>query len=258
MLVAKNITLAYQQKEIFSNLNLEIPSEKITVLIGANGCGKSTLLKAFARQLVPNKGEILLGDRNIYQTSSKEIAKVFSMLSQNQAVLSGLTVKQLVRYGRYPYQSLLSHWSEEDDICVERALVLTGCESFANHSLEALSGGQRQRAWIAMTLAQNTPYIFLDEPTTYLDLPYQLEVLELLRKLNKEEHKTIVMVLHDVNLTARFADWIVAIKDRRVAYVGDVNEIITEEKIYDIFSLKNKVIQDPYHNTPMCIPLSYH
>ena len=205
MLKAKKITLAYQQKEIFSNLTLDIPSEKITVLIGSNGCGKSTLLKAFARQLLPTHGEILLGQKNIYKSSPKDMAKVLALLSQNQAILEGLTVKQLVRYGRYPYHHLFSKWSHLDEECVQKALHLTGSDVFVDQPLDSLSGGQRQRAWIAMTLAQDTPYIFLDEPTTYLDLPYQLDILELLRKLNKEEKKTIVMVLHDVNLAARLS-----------------------------------------------------
>jgi iron complex transport system ATP-binding protein len=252
---AKSLSLGYGGAPIFEQLNLLIPKKKITVLIGKNGCGKSTLLRSFARLLKPTGGTVLLNGKDIYTQPTKEVAKGLSILPQGPTAPEGLTVLQLVKQGRYPHQTWLKQWSSEDERAVKAALEATGMTPFADRAVDALSGGQRQRAWIAMTLAQETGTILLDEPTTYLDMTHQIEVLELLAELNEQEQRTIVMVLHDINLACRYAHHIVAVQGGAVYAQGAPSDIITERLIQDVFAMDCRLILDPVYHTPMCIPL---
>ncbi|MGM0884333.1 MAG: ABC transporter ATP-binding protein, partial [Bacillota bacterium] len=251
---AKNLTLSYGQKPIFSNLDLLIPPGKITVFIGSNGCGKSTLLRSLARLLKPQEGSILLDGSEISKLSSKEVARRLAILPQGPIAPEGLTVHQLVKQGRYPYQSWLQQWSHEDEKMVKKALEVTHMNELSARSVDSLSGGQRQRAWIAMTLAQNTPTILLDEPTTYLDMTHQIEILDLLFDLNEQENRTIVMVLHDINLACRYAHNIVAVKEGRIYAQGEPETIMNEQLIRDVFDMECQVTADPIFGTPLCIP----
>jgi iron complex transport system ATP-binding protein len=253
-LEAKDIAVSYGGVFIFDHLNLEIPEGKITVFIGSNGCGKSTLLRSLARLLKPVQGEILLNGLNISKMPSKNLAKQLSLLPQGPIAPEGLTVLQLVKQGRYPYQSWLQQWSVDDERCVQEAILATGMEELTERSVDSLSGGQRQRAWIAMTLAQQSDIILLDEPTTYLDLTHQIEVLDLLLELNERDGRTIVMVLHDINLACRYADHIVAIQDGAIFAQGQPSHIIHAETIESVFRLKCQVITDPIYGSPMIIP----
>ena len=250
----QSLQLTYGESIIFKDLNLRIPEGEITVFIGSNGCGKSTLLRSLARLLKPKSGSILLDGSEIAKMSTKEVAKRMAILPQGPSAPEGLTVMQLVKQGRYPYQNWLQQWSTEDESNVQNALRLTNMLSYSDRSIDSLSGGQRQRAWIAMTLAQDTHTILLDEPTTYLDLTHQIEVLDLLFDLNADEQRTIVMVLHDINLACRYAQHIVAIKNGAVYAEGAPEEIINERLIQDVFDMKSKVVFDPIFGTPMCIP----
>ncbi len=254
ILEAKDLAVSYGGVFIFDHLNLEIPEGKITVFIGSNGCGKSTLLRSLARLLKPVQGEIHLDGSNISTMPSKTLAKQLSLLPQGPVTPEGLTVLQLVKQGRYPYQSWLQQWSKEDEQAVHAAIHATGMEALTERSVDSLSGGQRQRAWIAMTLAQATDIILLDEPTTYLDLTHQIDVLDLLHELNERDGRTIVMVLHDINLACRYADHIVAIQDGVVYTQGRPSDVIHPETIESVFRLKCQVISDPIYGTPMIVP----
>ncbi len=251
---SKDLSLYYGDTCIFKDLNISIPKGKITVFIGSNGCGKSTLLRSLARLLKPKSGQVVLDGSEISSLSTKETARRMAILPQGPSAPEGLTVLQLVKQGRYPYQSWLQQWSAEDEAMVRKALELTRMQDLAERTVDALSGGQRQRAWIAMTLAQGTPTILLDEPTTYLDLSHQIEVLDLLYELNEKEQRTIVMVLHDINLACRYAHNIVAIKDRKVHAEGPADQVINEQLIQEVFDLPCQIIQDPLFQTPMIVP----
>ncbi|WP_256761713.1 ABC transporter ATP-binding protein [Cohnella sp. WQ 127256] len=253
-LIAEGLSLSYSNEFIFEKLNLSIPIGRTTVLIGSNGCGKSTLLRSMARLLKPHEGCILLHGEDITKLPTKEVAKKLAILPQGPTAPEGLTVLQLVKQGRYPYQSWLQQWSEEDEASVNSALQSTGMAPFAERPVDSLSGGQRQRAWIAMTLAQQTSIILLDEPTTYLDMAHQIEVLDLLYELNVHDNRTIVMVLHDINLACRYADHIVALRDGAVYAEGKPEEIVDAAMIDAVFNLKCDIMQDPLYGTPMCIP----
>jgi len=209
----ESLSLGYNDTLIIENLDLEIPKGEITVFIGGNGCGKSTLLRSIARLLKPKSGAIILNGKELTSLASKEIAKQLAILPQSPIAPEGLTVYQLVKQGRYPHQSWLKQLTKEDEEKVENALSVTKLTNLKDRSIDELSGGQRQRAWIAMTLAQNTDIILLDEPTTYLDMTHQIEILDLLFELNEKENRTIIMVLHDLNLACRYAHNLVAIKD---------------------------------------------
>ncbi|WP_308637185.1 ABC transporter ATP-binding protein [Paenibacillus silvisoli] len=251
---ANQLTLSYGKKPIFSNLGLAIPDGKITVFIGSNGCGKSTLLRSLARLMKPQEGSIVLDGSDIAKLSSKEVAKRLAILPQGPTAPEGLTVLQLVKQGRYPYQSFLQQWSAEDERMVKKALQATHMEEFSSRTVDSLSGGQRQRAWIAMTLAQNTGTILLDEPTTYLDMTHQIEILDLLFHLNEQESRTIVMVLHDINLACRYAHHIVAVKEGQIYAEGAPEQIVGEKLIRDVFQMECQIANDPIFGTPMCIP----
>ncbi|TCP55779.1 iron complex transport system ATP-binding protein [Tumebacillus sp. BK434] len=249
-----NLTLSYGEATIIDSLNLAIPKGKITVFIGSNGCGKSTLLRSLARLLKPVSGAVLLDGTAVAKLPTKEVAKRLAILPQGPVAPEGLTVLQLVKQGRYPYQNWLQQWSEEDEKMVRGALEATGMAPFAERAVDSLSGGQRQRAWIAMTLAQGTSTILLDEPTTYLDLTHQIEVLDILFDLNRHEQRTVVMVLHDLNLACRYADHIVALSDKQIYAQGKPEEIITTELVKDVFHMDCQIIADPVFGTPMLVP----
>ncbi|WP_134704883.1 ABC transporter ATP-binding protein [Ammoniphilus sp. YIM 78166] len=253
-LETKGLTLSYGNEIIIDQLGLEIPKSKITVFIGSNGCGKSTLLRSLARLLKPQSGSIILDGYAMTQLSTKEIAQRLAILPQGPVAPEGLTVLQLVKQGRYPYQSWLKQWSEEDEQMVYRALEATQMKSLAERPVDSLSGGQRQRAWIAMTLAQGTDTILLDEPTTYLDMTHQIEILDLLFELNEKEKRTIVMVLHDLNLACRYADHIVAVRDKGIFAEGKPEEIVSKEMIRSVFGMECEITVDPLFGTPLCIP----
>jgi iron complex transport system ATP-binding protein len=254
-LSTKSLTLAYDGNTIIKDLNLAIPQGKISVLVGANGCGKSTLLRGLARLLKPSNGAVYLDGESIFRLSTKEVAKQLGILPQSPVAPEGLTVQDLVAQGRYPYQSWLQQWSEVDEKIVNQALEITNLIELSERALDTLSGGQRQRAWIAMALAQDTDILLLDEPTTFLDLAHQIEVLDLLYDLNKLQHRTIVMVLHDLNQACRYADYLVAVKEGRIFTAGKPQEVMNEEMVKEVFRLDCRVVDDPVVGTPMCIPI---
>lgn len=255
-LTAQNLTLTYGKKRIIEALNLTIPAEKITVLVGANGSGKSTLLRGLARLLKPQQGSIYLDGKAIQKVSNQAIAKQLGILLQNPSASEGLTVRDLVAQGRYPHQTWWQQWSAEDEYHVKKALQITGMDEFGDRDLNTLSGGQKQRAWIALILAQNTEILLLDEPTTFLDLAHQIEILDLLFQLNRQERKTIVMVLHELNLACRYADELVAIYNGNIYSQGHPQQVMTQTMVQDVFHLNARIIPDPITATPMCIPLS--
>ena len=249
----KDLNISYGNLDIVKDLNLEIPKGKITTIIGANGCGKSTILKTIARILQPKSGDIFINDKNIKDQSSKELAKTMAVLPQSPQAPSGLTVEELISYGRFPHQKGFGKMKKEDKDIVSWALEATGISEFRDRKIEALSGGQRQRAWIAMALAQQTDILVLDEPTTYLDLAHQLEVLNLLEELNKKQGTTIVMVIHELNNAARFADHMVGVKKGKIACQGSAYEVMTKENLKELFNIDAEIVSDPRTNKPVCI-----
>ncbi|MED3622580.1 ABC transporter ATP-binding protein [Neobacillus thermocopriae] len=252
-LYTESLNIGYGERHIVKNLSVKIPDKKITTIIGPNGCGKSTLLKAITRIISQQSGTVVLDGKDISKVNTKLLAKKMAILPQTPESASGLTVGELVSYGRFPYQSGFGRLTKKDYEVIEWALDVTGTADFKFHPVDALSGGQRQRVWIAMALAQETDIIFLDEPTTYLDMAHQLEVLELLQKLNKEQERTIIMVLHDLNQAARFADYIIALKDGEVVKAGTCEEVITRDVLRKVFQIDAEIGRDPRTNKPMCI-----
>jgi len=252
---AHNLTLAYENVLIIENMGLTIPAGRITALVGPNGCGKSTLLRGISRLLKPRQGNVLLESQDIWKLPTKELAKLLGILPQGPVAPEGLTVHELVAQGRYPHQSWLQQWSPEDERITRDALEITNITEFADRPVDTLSGGQRQRAWIAMTLAQDSEIILLDEPTTFLDLAYQIEVLDLLHQLNIERQKTIVMVLHDLNHACRYADYLVAVRAGRINAQGEPSQVVTENLVREVFGIDCKIIPDPVTNTPLVVPI---
>jgi iron complex transport system ATP-binding protein len=251
---AEKLSLSYGETLIINELDLQIPKGEITVFIGGNGCGKSTLLRSIARLLKPKSGAVLLDGESIAKCSTKDVAKKMAILPQSPIAPEGLTVLQLVKQGRFPHQTWLKQWSEEDEEKVGRALKATRLEHLKERTVDSLSGGQRQRAWIAMTLAQDTDIILLDEPTTYLDMTHQIEILDLLFELNERENRTVIMVLHDLNLACRYAHNVVAIKDQNVYAQGKPEHTINCKLVKDVFEMDCEVSVDPIFGTPLCIP----
>ncbi|MGL6345126.1 MAG: ABC transporter ATP-binding protein [Waterburya sp.] len=254
-LETKQLTLAYEGAPVVRNLDLGIPAGKITVLVGANGCGKSTLLRGLARLLKPKSGMVYLDGKDIVQLKSKTVAQKLGMLTQSPIAPEGLTVRDLVAMGRYPYQNWLQQWSKEDELKLAEALEITAMSQLGDRALDKLSGGQRQRAWIAMILAQDTDILLLDEPTTFLDLSHQVELLDLLQELHESRGKTIVMVLHDLNLACRYADYLVAVQQGKVYAMGTPKQVMTESMVQEVFNLECRIVPDPVADTPMCIPM---
>lgn len=253
-LEASHLTLGYGEQAILSDLNFALRGGAVTSLVGANGCGKSTLLRALSRLLSPSGGAVMLDGQDLHRLNPKDVARRLAILPQGPVAPEGLTVEQLVWFGRHPHQGFLGGRSEADRAQVAWAMSQTGMTAFAGRPLEALSGGQRQRAWIAMSLAQSTPVLLLDEPTTYLDLSHQLEVLELVQRLNREQGKTVVMVLHDLNQAVRYSDELVAVQGGQVYAQGDPATLMTPELLRDVFGLKAHVLQDPDTGRPHIIP----
>jgi iron complex transport system ATP-binding protein len=255
-LETRELTLAYDGAPVVEDLAIEIPDGKVTSIIGPNGCGKSTLLRALARLMRPRQGAAYLDGQAVHRWATKEVARRLGLLPQSAAVLDAITVEDLVRRGRFPHQSMFSPPSDHDRVAIDRAIALAGVEAIRTRPVDELSGGQRQRAWIGMTLAQETPILLLDEPTTYLDIAHQQEVLDLVRRLNAEEGKTIVMVLHDVNEAARVSDHVIAMRDGAVVAAGPPSEVINPRTIHEVFGLSVDVILDPALGVPHCVPRS--
>lgn len=233
----RQLSFSYGNNRILRDISLTIQKEKITTIMGANGCGKSTLFSLMTRNLVPKKGKIYLGGKNIHNLPLAEFAKKVSIVHQYNTASDDITVERLISFGRTPYMKMMGGYSEEDTRLIEWAMEVTGVTRFRDRELAKLSGGQRQRVWIAMALAQNTKILFLDEPTTYLDIRYQLEILELVKKLNREYKITIVMVLHDINQAIYFSDQIIGLKGGRVVVEGDPEEVITAESIHELYGI---------------------
>ncbi|HLP88073.1 MAG TPA: ABC transporter ATP-binding protein [Nostocaceae cyanobacterium] len=254
-LQANNISVNYHGTNILDHIDLIIPPQQITVLVGANGCGKSTLLRCLARLLKPGSGTIYLNMTDILKLSTKDVAKRLGILTQSPVAPEGLTVRDLVVCGRYPYQTLLQKWTKEDELLVKAALEITNMQPLAERELITLSGGQKQRVWIAMALAQDPDILLLDEPTTYLDLAHQIEILDLLWELNKLQGKTLVMVLHDLNQACRYADYLIAIKEGKIYAQGIPEEIMTKTMVQDVFGIDCQISIDPVAGTPMCVPI---
>jgi iron complex transport system ATP-binding protein len=254
-LEADRLSLGYGERQIVSDLSLQIPTARVSVIIGANGCGKSTLLRAMGRLLAPRGGQVLLDGKRIDKMPTKEVAKVLGVLPQSPQAPEGLTVADLVARGRHPHQAWYRQWSSDDHAAIDEALAMTGMTEFADRTLDQLSGGQRQRAWISMALAQGTELLLLDEPTTYLDLAHQVDVLDLVQRLHSELGRTVVMVLHDLNLAARYADRLVALRAGKVVAQGRPHDVLTEGLLRDVFDLEAKVIDDPVAGTPLVVPI---
>lgn len=250
----ERLDIGYSERLIVSNLNLSIPEGKITALVGANGSGKSTILKAMARMMKPQGGTVFLDGKSIHSQPTKEVAKQLAILPQNPTAPDGLTVSELVGYGRFPHQKGFGSLTAEDKKMIEWAIEVTGMGDFYDRPVDQLSGGQRQRAWIAMALAQGTNMLFLDEPTTYLDMAHQLEVLKLLQQLNQEQKRTIVMVVHDLNHATRFAQHMVAIKNGTLISEGTPEVVMTKDVLRTVFGIEADIIPDPRTGVPLCLP----
>ncbi|CAL9566474.1 ABC transporter ATP-binding protein [Saccharothrix sp. NPDC042600] len=257
-LSAQSLRLGYGESVVVDDLSVDVLDGTVTAIIGPNGCGKSTLLRALARLLRPTSGSVLLDGKEIDRLPTRDVARVVGLLPQSPVAPEGLTVADLVARGRHPHQRWYRQWSSADEEAIERALVLTGMAELADRQVDHLSGGQRQRAWISMTLAQETDLLLLDEPITYLDLAHQIDVLDLVHRLHRERGTTVVMVLHDLNLAARYADTLVAMRGGKVLAHGTPEEVLTEPMLDEVFGLAAKVIPDPVSGTPLVIPISAH
>ncbi len=249
----KNLSVAYESNTIIEDMNLSIPKGEISIIIGANGCGKSTLLKTIARINKPKAGDIFINDKNIKEVKEKHIAKEVAFLPQGPVCPSGLTVRELVAYGRFPHQKIIGGLNGHDKKIIDWAIEETGLKEFADRQVENLSGGQRQRAWIAMTLAQETDIIMLDEPTTYLDMSYQLEVLEVLERLNKEKKITVVIVLHELNNACRFASNIIGLKKGKIVCQGKPLEVINKSTLKEIYGIDANLQRSENGEYPICM-----
>jgi iron complex transport system ATP-binding protein len=258
LLTTETLVAGYGSRTIVDGIDLELPAGRITVIVGANACGKSTLLKTLARLITPTSGAVVLDGKAISELPSKQLARTLGLLPQQPIAPEGIAVADLIGRGRHPHQKLFRSWTTDDDRAVVEALEATGIADLADRSVDELSGGQRQKVWISMALAQQTDILLLDEPTTFLDITHQVEVLDLLTDLNHRQGTTIVMVLHDLNLAIRYADTLVAVKDGRVHAMGAPSEVVTSTLIEEVFGLRSSVITDPVSGKPMVTPLGRH
>ncbi|MGW0546112.1 ABC transporter ATP-binding protein [Streptomyces altiplanensis] len=253
-LTARELTLAYEDRTVVHGLDLAVPDGRVTVIVGPNACGKSTTLRALGRLLRPKAGAVLLDGAELAKIPTRKIAQSIGLLPQTPVAPEAITVADLVARGRQPHQHWWQQWSDEDERAVTDAMARTGVTALAERSVDTLSGGQRQRVWIAMALAQETDLLLLDEPTTYLDISHQVEVLDLVRRLNHDRGRTVVAVLHDLNQAARYADHLVAMKEGRIVAEGHPTEIVTAHLVREVFGLASVVIPDPVTGSPLVIP----
>lgn len=254
-LSARDLTAGYEKKTVSEHLSVDVPDGAFTVIVGPNACGKSTLLRALARLLKPRAGEVVLDGRDIHAQKALDVARRLGLLPQTSIAPDGITVAELVARGRFPHQRLIRQWSAADEAAVLAAMAATGVGDLSGELVDTLSGGQRQRVWVAMVLAQQTSIVLLDEPTTFLDIAHQIELLELCGRLNREQGTTMVAVLHDLNHACRYADHLVAMKAGAIVAQGDPREVVTAELIADVFGLACRIIDDPETHTPLVIPL---
>ena len=257
-LVVEELTLGYGDRTVIDALDLRVPAGEITAIVGPNACGKSTLLRSMSRLLAPRGGHVLLDGKSVHRTPAKELARTLGLLPQSPIAPDGITVTDLIGRGRQPHQGLFARWSAEDDQAVADALDATDTASLADRSVDELSGGQRQRVWIAMALAQQTDLLLLDEPTTFLDVSHQIEVLDLLTDLNRVRGTTIVMVLHDLNLAARYSDHLIALSNGRIHASGGPADVLTEDCVRTVFGIDSRVIIDPVSGKPLMLPIGRH
>jgi len=257
-LSARGLSLAYEGRTVVDGLDLDIPAGQVTAIVGPNACGKSTLLRGLSRLLPPAAGTVLLDGADIHGLPTKQVAQRLGLLPQTPTAPDGITVADLVSRGRYPHQGWFRRWTAHDDEAVAEAMTATGIDDLADRAVDELSGGQRQRVWIAMALAQRTDILLLDEPTTFLDISHQLEVLDLLLDLNAARGTTIVMVLHDLNLAARYAGHLIAMRAGAVVAAGDPASVVTADLMRDVFGVESVVADDPVTGTPLVVPLGRH
>ncbi|MEV5009820.1 ABC transporter ATP-binding protein [Streptomyces sp. NPDC055692] len=253
-LAARGLTLAYEDRTVVEELDLDVADGRVTVIVGPNACGKSTLLRALGRLLKPRRGAVLLDGTELARLPTKRIAQAVGLLPQTPVPPEGITVGDLIARGRQPHQKWWQQWSETDEASVSQAMERTGTAELAERPVDELSGGQRQRVWIAMALAQDTDLLLLDEPTTYLDIAHQVEVLDLVRRLNRERGRTVVAVLHDLNQAARYADHLIAMRAGRIVAQGPPGDIVTAELVQEVFGLASVVVPDPVTGGPMVVP----
>ncbi|MBT2430387.1 ABC transporter ATP-binding protein [Streptomyces sp. ISL-112] len=253
-LTTRDLTLAYEERTVVEGLDLDVPHGRVTVIVGPNACGKSTLLRALGRLLKPQRGSVLLDGTELSRMATRTIAQSIGLLPQTPVAPEAITVADLVARGRQPHQHWWQQWSEEDERAVTDAMDRTDVTALAARPVDELSGGQRQRVWIAMALAQDTDLLLLDEPTTYLDISHQVEVLDLVRQLNRERGRTVVAVLHDLNQAARYADHLVAMKEGQIVAQGHPSEIVTVDLVRDVFGLASVVVPDPVTGGPLVVP----
>lgn len=254
-LTGEALTLGYGDFRVADGLNVAIPDGKFTAIIGPNGCGKSTLLRTLSRLMKPLGGQVRLDGEAIQHFATKEVARRIGLLAQNASAPGDITVQELVARGRYPHQPLFTRWRDEDERAVQKAMDATGVSALADQSVDTLSGGQRQRAWIAMVLAQETSILLLDEPTTWLDISHQIDLLELLSTLNREQGYTLAAVLHDLNQACRYANHLIALRDGKIIAEGAPSEIVDAALIEAIYGLRCMIIEDPVAGTPLVVPL---
>lgn len=252
--MARELTLAYEDRTVVHELELAVPDGQVTVIVGPNACGKSTTLRALGRLLKPRGGSVLLDGEELAKIPTKSVARSIGLLPQSPVAPEAITVADLVSRGRQPHQHWWQQWSDEDERAVTEAMARTAVTELADRPVDELSGGQRQRVWIAMALAQETDLLLLDEPTTFLDIAHQVEVLDLVRRLNHEQGRTVVIVLHDLNQAARYADHLVAMKSGRIVAEGAPDEVVTAELVREVFGLEAVVIPDPVTGSPLVVP----
>ncbi|UPK76481.1 ABC transporter ATP-binding protein [Nocardioidaceae bacterium SCSIO 66511] len=257
-LEARDLSLSYDSRPVVRDLSVAVPAGMVSVIVGANACGKSTLLRGLARLLSPVSGTVCLDGKSIHSMPTKTVATMLGLLPQSPVAPEGIKVADLVGRGRYPHQGWFRSWSKDDDEAVAQALLATDTLELATRSVDELSGGQRQRVWIAMALAQDTDLLLLDEPTTFLDVSHQVEVLDVLTDLNRRRGTTIVIVLHDLNLAARYADHLIAMKDGEIIGEGSPSSVVTEETVDAVFGMESQVVTDPVSGTPMVVPIGRH